>query len=267
MKKKILSVFILSVLTLNLTACIPSMRDVKGNIERNSEQTTAETTTAETTTAETTTAETTTVETTEETEAPSEEIPLELGTSEGGVYENRSIGIGLELNETWTILTQEEISKNTDSNQEIMKEYYDGDFDIDKLFENDNVFDDMVAQNNNGDTIAVSIEKISPYAYALYTEEDIFEHSLPMLDEMYTNTFTNIGYEKVTVSYSDVSTIDIDGKSFCSVEITVNLNDILDVHQFIIIKKFAGSYYATIAINSYDKNVINDFQNSLYIVE
>lgn len=139
-----------------------------------------------------------------ETTAPAEEKTLSLGVIDGTTYTNNYAGIGIQLDENWTIYSANELQELPD----VVKDMVEG-TELEAAMENVQQFTDVLAENvNELTTLNLLMQKLTTQqriAYALMDEEDILDATLTEKDAMaqaYAQGGINVStMEKVKVTY------------------------------------------------------------------
>lgn len=161
----------------SFAGCAKSESSVRGSVIQNQEQQTAAQTVAETV---------------PETTAGPE---LSLGSTSGNRWENEFIGIGCQLDESWTFLTDEEIRQTNQISSDLVGDEYK------EALESAKVIYDMMATNADGvSTIGVNLEKLSGAAL-LVTEEMYIEVS----EENLVGALESMGVENIQISTEEIT--------------------------------------------------------------
>ena len=238
--KKISVVLFALILASTVYGC-GSEEDVRGEITSTVEESSTEETVA--------TEETAEVEDTTE----AEEKELELGATEGSVYENAFIGIGYQLPDGWTFYTDEQIMELNNATSEMAGEEYQ------QLMEEVSIIYDMFATDADGlNNININMEKGNPVQLLALDLAQNYEAAMSTMK----STYENMGYENFEY---EIGTIDIDGEEVVSAHITVEINDV-SVYQTLFAVKCNG-YLANVAVTSYFDDITADILGNLYWID
>ena len=225
--KKITSLLIAALLLVSFAACDDSGEDVRGSVSGGN---TVATTAAV---------------------AESNGGTLELGSTNGAVYENKFIGIGCELDSDWTFYSDEQIEQlNKESSQYISDDYAE-------IIENASLVYDMYAVSANGtDTINVNLEKVDSAQLATLDIEENYK----TLSSDLISVYEGMGYTDISYEIEDVS---IGGKSFPAMKISTKFSGI-DAY-FLTLNIKCDGYLACMTIGTFYTDNINTLLESFYL--
>ncbi len=200
--KKFLTVFLTLVLVLSLCACGNADNDTQK--EDDTQNSTEEPTTEEPTTEEPT--EDNTEETTEDDSAVS------FGTVSGNTYENTFIGLSCTLDDSWYILSREEVAALSGITSEIVT-----DEDLKQLMSDSGAVMDFYAMKDDGlTTVNITITDLG-ISVGNSSEQAVVEAMLPTLE----STFTSMGYSNLELT---TETVEFAGSSHPCIVISAELS-------------------------------------------
>ena len=210
--KKLTAMFLALMLILSFCAC--GDKDVSGTVTPQESQTGAASTVEE------------------------PEAEFQLGVTTGGKYENKFLGIGCSLDDSWTFASQEELAQMVGTTADM--------FDDEKYAEqmkNIDMFYDMYAAADEGlVTINVVIQNLGVLYGAAISEEKFIELSLEGLDEQ-------LGSAGFVLQGSEVGTMTFAGEERTALHISCTYQDVPYYCQQIIIKQ--GEYMSIITLASF----------------
>lgn len=123
-----------------------------------------------------------------------------FGKTNENVYESSYIGLGFNLPENWSFSDEDELN----SLSGIIADRVDK--NIAKQLENATIIYDMMAKSSeNGDTVLVIFEKLSPAITGNYTVEELLKNQISMIKSQ----MKNLGYTTVDVEYAKIT---VDGR-------------------------------------------------------
>lgn len=172
-----------------------------------------------------------------ETEGTEDQVAM--GSSQGGKYENKFIGIGCKLDENWTFMSDEEIRKQNNMTSDLLGEEYQ------EILENATVIYDMMATHSNEtDTVNVNMEKLTGAAKML-TEKSYVEASVDTLK----SALESAGMENVQVKPVE---LDFAGGKHYGVQIEGEFSGIKCYETLVCVK--CGSYMACVTACTWLEN-------------
>ena len=196
------------------------------------------------------------------TESTTEDSYVSLGGFDGGVYTNKYVGIGCNLDENWQFYSAEELQELPGA----VKELLEGSDISEYLDENTVQIMDMKAENvNDLTTINLVLTRLSfqeRLAYKLMTEEETVDETLKMSDMM-ISSYAQAGMdvtemEKVMVTFL--------GEEHAAIKTSCKVGDVDQyLLQFFFYQK--GSYGATLTLTSYVEDRTEDLAKLFYVVE
>lgn len=173
------------------------------------------------------------------------------GKVTGNRYESEFIGIGLDLKDDWTVLTDKEILAAAGLGGDMAG------LDIEQMINDGKAVYDFGAKLDDTTNIFISLEKSNALLVALVNLSDVYDNSAKALEDMYkTMGFTSFKHEKDTVKIS--------GEDHLVMNFTASVNGV-SMHQSMIMFK-ANDYIASVVLTTLDENLISSFYDSLYLL-
>lgn len=231
----------ISIIILTLAAlvafCACGETDIRGEIKNNDVPETSVQTSADTASAET----------------EAETVQLEVGETEGSVYQNSLIGIGYNLEEGWSFYSDEQINELNNITSDMLPE------EAKKALEDATVVYDMYAKEDDGlNSIIINFEKINLLQTIAIDLLENFEQLVPTL----RSTYENMGYTNFTY---DICYTAIEDENFASVKLSAEINGI-SVYQTMLQKK-CGGYLATISATAYYEDTTGDILDNFFLLK
>ena len=197
-------------------------------------------------------------ETEAETDAVAEESDVtgsqafERGKVTGNTYESKFIGIGLALKDDWTVLTDKEMLEAAGLGSDITG------IDVEQMIKDGKAAYDFGAKHSDGSTnIFVSFEKSTAFVVALADLNTVYDNSAAAIKQMYQGMgFTSFDFEK--------NTVEISGEEHIVLNCTAGANGVYMYQSMILFK--AHDYFASVTLTTLDKNYIDSFYGSLYLL-
>lgn len=172
------------------------------------------------------------------------EDALSFGVSEDNTYWNETLSVGCTLGSDWYFLTQDEIMELNGYTLEML------DQDMSALLENADTFMDFYAVNmENGATVNVTVEKLSPMNAVLITEEKYIELSR----ETMTEALMQVGMDKVEFT---TGTITLGGEEHGCIHIIGSFNE-AQLHETVAVVKNRNNM-VLITVASAEESVCTD---------
>jgi len=228
MKKRIFAgLLALCVAAVCLGGCGKTEGSIRGSVTQNKEPAQPETTVPETTAGP----------------------ELSLGSTSGNRWENQFIGIGCELDENWTFMTDEEIRQQNQVSSDLVGDEYK------EAMESANVIYDMMATHaNQTDTVSVTMEKLSGAAL-LITEELYIEASKESLE----GAIGSMGVENIQTSVEEA---DFAGESHYSILLEGEYSGVKIYEKLAVVK--CNGYMACITVATWVENRTEEILDSFY---
>ncbi len=177
---------------------------------------------------------------------------VSMGSSQGGKYENKFIGIGCQLDENWTFMTDEEIREQNNITSDILGEEYQ------QQLENATVIYDMMATHSNEmNTVNVNLEKLSGAANLL-SEKSYVESSVEALK----SALESAGMENVQIKAVEM---EFAGGKHHGVQIEGEFSGIKCYEALACVKR--GGYMACITACTWMENGTQAILDSFYAVK
>lgn len=251
MKKKIVSVFCVLGMVASLMAC-GQTKDVRGEVKTAEETKVEEAVSEEVKAEEQTTVEAVSEvesEVATETEDEVNDDEISLGKHTGNVYENEFLGIGCELDSSWTCLSDEQILERN----QLTADALDG--KLKDVFTSANLVIDMVALNENQvDSVNVNIEKLTSI-YQFIDEKAYVELSISQstaaLEQM---GFENLKTEQITMPFC--------GEERHGIRITGEFSGVKIFETLVCIKR--GSYMSCVTASTWGEDGTTDILDKFY---
>lgn len=195
--KRIVSLILAAMMLLSMTACGSKPADVRGEVETvaaTEAQIQGEVETAPATEAPET-------EPAEEAEE-AEEVDVQLGTTDSNTYTNKFLKLRCTLGSDWEFYTDEEIRELNQLTQDSLSDQYA------EMVKNADTLQDMYAINNEtGETVNITISKMSLFAGAVLTTEDYADMAIPQLGPALESAgMTDVQVSKDTISFTGEDT-------------------------------------------------------------
>lgn len=195
--KRIVSLILAAMMLLSMTACGSKPADVRGEVETvaaTEAQIQGEVETAPATEAPET-------EPAEEAEE-AEEVDVQLGTTASNTYTNKFLKLRCTLDSDWEFYTDEEIRELNQLTQDSLSDQYA------EMVKNADTLQDMYAINNEtGETVNITISKMSLFAGAVLTTEDYADMAIPQLGPALESAgMTDVQVSKDTISFTGEDT-------------------------------------------------------------
>ena len=236
--KKFLAVFLTLVLVLSLCACGNAGSDTQKeeDTQNSTEEPTSESTTEESSTEEPT--ENTTEEPTEDDSAVS------FGTVSGNTYENTFIGLSCTLDDSWYILSREEVAALSGITSELIT-----DEDLKQLMSTVGAVTDFYAMKDDGlTTVNITITDLG-ISVGSSSEQAVVEAMLPTLE----NAYVSMGYSNLELT---TETAEFAGSSHPCIVVSAEFNgaQIFQRQVFLLV----DHYSVTVTSTTYQEDGTTD---------
>ncbi len=172
--------------------------------------------------------------------APGEVEEFQTGKIDGNSYSNEFFGIGCELDDTWTVLNEEEIAERSGLVVDTMEE---GGLDdsMRTAMENGSVVFDFFAQrNDNAAAINITVGNIGILYGTAMTEEGYIDATA----EQMMQSIEAIGYESVT---TEKTTVTLAGAEHAALKLSGEYSGISIYQTMVVLRK--GIYVGCIAFS------------------
>ena len=181
------------------------------------------------------------------------EKEFSMGEIDGLVYENEFIGIGCELEDEWSFMSDEEIKELNNITADVAGEEYE------ELLEDAELIYDMYAIGGNQlDSINVNLEKYDKVTLDSLVVEDALENTIPILEK----SFGNMGYTDIE-TYLDK--INIAEEEFTCLYLTGEIEGVRIYQKVFPIK--CNGYLANVTITTYEEDRVDSLAERFYFVE
>lgn len=181
------------------------------------------------------------------------EKEFSMGEIDGLVYENEFIGIGCELEDEWSFMSDEEIKELNNITADVAGEEYE------ELLEDAELIYDMYAIGGNQlDSINVNLEKYDKVTLDSLVVEDALENTIPILEK----SFGNMGYTDIE-TYLDK--INIEEEEFTCLYLTGEIEGVRIYQKVFPIK--CNGYLANVTITTYEEDRVDSLAERFYFVE
>lgn len=235
--KKILALLLIVAMALSLCAC--GSKDVSGTVTPAAEKPAAEEPAAEEPTAEEPAAEEPAAE-----EPAAEEEEVQLGSLNGGRYENAFLGVGCELSKSWTIADEQQLADMVG----LTAEAVGGDY-AEAMLKADMFYDLYAESADDMASINIIIQNIGPTARFI-SVEDIVDASIEdSKAQLEAAGFSEITMEKNSLSFA--------GSECQGLKISAVVQGVQVYEQQVYIKK--GEHMGVITVATYRDDRTADF--------
>lgn len=173
------------------------------------------------------------------------------GKVTGNRYESEFIGIGLDLKDDWTVLTDKEILAAAGLGGDMAG------LDIEQMIKDGKAVYDFGAKLDDTTNIFISLEKSNALLVALVNLSDVYDNSAKALEDTYKAVgFTSFDHKKDTVKIS--------GKDHLVMNFTASVDGV-SLYQSMITFK-SHDYIASAVFTTLDESLISSFYDSLYLL-
>lgn len=233
--KKLLALILALVMVFTFAACGSSTSDeeIRGNITGQNSQTDTD---SETNNSETN---------------DSSEVKFSIGNASGNKYESNFIGIGCLLDSGWTFYTDAQIAELNNITAETLGDDY-----ISQV-EKANLVYDMYATNASGDTINVTLEKLSGLTGVINAETYV-DTCIPQLK-------TSMSQMGVTLEKCEKTQFAFAGKIVDGISIVMSANGNYAYQKIACLKR--GSYIAVIGFSTYTTDSTDALISKFYSLD
>ncbi|MEN6419719.1 MAG: hypothetical protein ABFC73_12450 [Clostridiaceae bacterium] len=190
--------------------------------------------------------------------APGEVEEFQTGKIDGNSYSNEFFGIGCELDDTWTVLSEEEIAERSGLVFDTMEQ---GGMDDSarKAMENGNmVFDFFAQKTDNSAAINVSVGNIGILYGTAMTEEGYVDATTEQIVE----SVETIGYSNVT---TEKTTVTLAGAEHAALNLSGDYSGIPIYQTLVVLRK--GLYVECIAFTSGGEDTSSDLAALFYALD
>lgn len=192
----------------------------------------------------------------EEAEETEEVKEFEVGQLSENTYENSYIGVGCKLDESWALLSEEQIKQYNQITSETLGEDY-----AEQVAALDSAFDMMAINvDNQVDNINVILQKLS--GLQLLINENTFVEAA-IADPSTKQGLEATGYENVVL---EKGTINFLGEEHICIRTSADFQDTVKLYQALIPVKTSG-HIACITITTYMEDNTQAVADLFYAVE
>ena len=210
-------------------------------------------------------AETKAPETDEQTKAPDTEgsdskedkasvlADYKRGIFKNNKYESKFLGIGINLDESLTVATEEELKQLVELTSGVTG------VDYEQLVKDGKAAYDFYAANADGTTnIVISLEKLDPSILESLDLESVYTQSAALLDQ----TYAGMGFTEFD---RNIKTVKISGADHVVMDYVASVSGASMYQSIFLIK--GGDYLATVCLTTLDKAIADSFYNKIYLLQ
>lgn len=184
------------------------------------------------------------------TQEPDAELPVR-GSSEGAVYENASLALGIKFDDEWTLYSDAQIATLNGLAEETLGEDYT------EAVKNADMIYDLYAMRSDGSSMNIIFENMGIIYGSVMSESDYIDASVSQAETTFSQmNWTLESSEKVTVTAAE--------QEFNALELAVNIGSGY-LYETLICKKI-GNHMAVMTIASVDRSVIDGIIADFYKV-
>ncbi|MBQ6947621.1 MAG: hypothetical protein IJN42_06190 [Clostridia bacterium] len=182
------------------------------------------------------------------------DVPVTFGTTSDTKYENKSLGIGIALDETWTFTPKDKLAELAGlAADEILAD------DVAEMLKKANVVYDMQATAADGATnIILAYENVGAIYGAVLSESAYVDQALKGLE-------TSLAGSAMTLISADKATYTIEGKNFVGIKIHSQANGV-DIYQALVCIK-AGNYMSSTTVTTPLADNTSEILKNFYLVK
>lgn len=179
---------------------------------------------------------------------------FQLGTINGGVYENSYLGVGISLDDSWDIYDEEQLAELIG----LTAEQFDDEKYVEQLKNADMFYDFFASAEQGLVTVNIIIQNLGLIYGTVLDEDKIVDMSLEQMDEQLQSAgFSDISAEKITVDFAGAERTGIKSSS---------LYQGADYFtQQVFIKH--GKYMAIFTVSSFFEDITGDVLSQFYGIE
>ena len=190
--------------------------------------------------------------------APGEVEEFQTGKIDGSKYSNEFFGIGCELDDTWTILNEEEIAERSGLVFDTMEE---GGMDNSarEAMENGSVVFDFFAQKtDNTAAINITVGNIGVLYGTALTEEGYIDATT---DQM-VQSVESMGYENIT---TNKTTVTLAGTEHAALSLSGEYSGVPIYQTLVVLRK--GVYVGCVAFSCGGEDFSSDLEALFYALD
>lgn len=190
--------------------------------------------------------------------APGEVEEYQTGTIENNTYGNEFFGIGCQLDDSWTILSEDEIAERSGLVVDTMEEGGMDDSMRKAMEDGSVVFDFFAQKNDNTAAINITVGNIGVLYGAALTEEGYIDAT----EEQMMQSVETIGYENVT---TEKTTITLAGTEHAALKLTGEYSGISIYQTMVVLRK--GIYVGCVAFSCGGEDFADDLITLFYALD
>jgi hypothetical protein len=183
---------------------------------------------------------------------------FQTGTIDGNTYSNEFFGIGCDLDDTWAVLSEEEIAERSGLTFDMLEE---GGMDDSArtAMENGNfVFDFFAQKKDNTAAINITVGNMGILYGTAMTEEGYLDAST---DQMITSVEA-LGYENIT---SEQTTMTLAGTEHAALRLSGDYSGITIYQSLVVLRK--GVYVGCVAVTCGGEDFSEDLAALFYALD
>ena len=176
-----------------------------------------------------------------------------LGTVNNNVYENKFIGIGVDLGDEWIFYNEEQIQTVNNYTIQMAGEEFE------EAMKKATIVYDMLALNINGvNSININLEKGNNDQIANLNIRSYLEQVVPMVKD----TYENMGFTNIVESYE---TLKIEDSEFLSLVVNCEFQTIQ--YRVVSIPIKCNGYISSVSIFTYANTNLDSLFDKFYIIK
>ncbi len=175
------------------------------------------------------------------------------GVYENNKYESKFLGIGLNLDESLTVATDEELKQLLELSSGVTG------VDYEQLVKDGKATYDFYAANADGSTnVIITLEKMAPAQVKILNLELVYTQSANVLDQ----TYAGMGFTEFD---RKIKTVKISGVDHMVMDYVASANGGSMYQSILLIK--GGDYLATVCLTTVDKALAESSYSNVYLVK
>lgn len=182
------------------------------------------------------------------------DVPVTFGTTSGTKYENKSLGIGIALDETWTFTPKDKLAELAGlAADEILAD------DVAEMLKKANVVYDMQATAADGATnIILAYENVGAIYGAVLSESAYVDMAIQNFESQFNGA-------EMTIVSAEKATFTIEGKAFHGMKVHSRMSGV-DLYQALVCIK-AGNYMSSTTVTTPLEDKTADILSKFYLVK
>ena len=190
--------------------------------------------------------------------APGEVEEFQTGTIENNTYGNEFFGIGCQLDDSWTILSEDEIAERSGLVVDTMEEGGMDDSMRKAMEDGSVVFDFFAQKKDNTAAINITVGNIGVLYGAALTEEGYIDAT----EEQMMQSVETIGYENVI---TEKTTITLAGTEHAALKLTGEYSGVSIYQTMVVLRK--GIYVGCVAFSCGGEDFADDLITLFYALD